>query len=240
MKYELIIIPNTDYTARAVKIGTFDPPAKGYSFSYPVLNTPEICNLLVSGGEQRIQIERSGPTTWKFDKETSQFSIIKPKSKTPEVYTIQNVQELHDKMAAYFYANYENLMKKSKQAVKIKGTSPEEVKKQPEEPPVQKPLSQEELYQKICNSISRRIDCTNVKKYPELKQLSDEYSKKLLEADKITRGAVMYLKCPWDDDIKFYNHMEYDVSTCRVLTYEEREYFEHLLEVERRKTILEQ
>ena len=30
------------------------------------------------------------------------------------------------------------------------------------------------------------------------------------------------------------------MSTCRVLTYEEREYFEHLLEVERRKTILGQ
>ena len=41
----------SEYNARITKIPDFKSKTHGYNFSYPVMNSIDICNLFISGGE---------------------------------------------------------------------------------------------------------------------------------------------------------------------------------------------
>jgi len=117
----VIIINHTNFHARAMKEPNFETGTLGYNFSYPVLNTIEIGNLLMAGGEITINIERMGETFWSFDKEKSQLHIKKPNLE--EIHTIDNPSELYQKMSQHFNENYEHLMNQNLAVCKKKSNS---------------------------------------------------------------------------------------------------------------------
>ena len=140
----VIIINHTNFHARAMKEPNFETGTLGYNFSYPVLNTIEIGNLFITGGETTINIERKGEIIWAFDKEKSQLHIKKPNSE--EIHTIDNPSELYQKMSQHFNENYEHLMnqnlavcKKKSQSLKgnqnaIKDNQEDKVENKPKHP----------------------------------------------------------------------------------------------------------
>ena len=103
----VIIINHSAYHARAIKMFDAKTRKLGYDFSYPILNTIDIGNLLIMGGSTSIQIERMGETTWSFDKEKSQLTIQK-NDKTEKHY-IEDVLSLCQKMAEHYEANRDRL-----------------------------------------------------------------------------------------------------------------------------------
>lgn len=107
----VIITKHRAYHARAIKDLDFNTMKQGYNFSYPVLNTIDIGNLFITGASKDIQIERMGKTTWSFDKEKSELTI--EKSKTKETHYIVDVKELYMAMSKYFKENASKLEKKN-------------------------------------------------------------------------------------------------------------------------------
>lgn len=69
------IVKSSEFNVRVMKDTDFDKDILGYNFSYPVLNTIDICNLFISGGTTNIQIERMGVSEWSFDKATATLSV---------------------------------------------------------------------------------------------------------------------------------------------------------------------
>ncbi len=101
------IINHSAYHARAIKMFDAKTGKPGYDFSYPILNTVDIGNLLIMGGSISIQIERMGETSWSFDKEKSQLTIQK-NDKTEKHY-IDDVVSLCQKMAEHYEVNRDRL-----------------------------------------------------------------------------------------------------------------------------------
>jgi len=101
------IIPNTDFHSRAMKEPTPKTKTPGYNFSYPVLNTIEIGNILMSGGSVDIQIERQGKSTWSFDERTSVLTI--ERGGRVEIHRIDNPMELYSEMSVHFNENIQRI-----------------------------------------------------------------------------------------------------------------------------------
>lgn len=97
------IIKNTEFTARAMQAPDFKNKVQGYNFSYPVLNTIEICNLFISGGIIEINIERMGKSKWAYDLNATALSVESKGIKN--VYHICNAEELGTAMMQYYEAN---------------------------------------------------------------------------------------------------------------------------------------
>jgi len=57
------IINHSAYHARAIKMFDVKTGKPGYDFSYPILNTVDIDNLLIMGGSSSIQKERMDETS---------------------------------------------------------------------------------------------------------------------------------------------------------------------------------
>ena len=61
------IVKSSEYNARVIQLPNFKNKIKGYGFTYPVMNTIDICNLFIEGGETDIKIERMGMQKWSYD-----------------------------------------------------------------------------------------------------------------------------------------------------------------------------
>lgn len=105
------IIKNTEFTARAMQAPDFKNKVPGYNFSYPVLNTIEICNLFIAGGTIEINIERMGKSKWAYDLNTTSLSVERKGVKN--VYHICNTEELGTAMMQYCEANSSVLFEKN-------------------------------------------------------------------------------------------------------------------------------
>ena len=105
------IIKSSEYNARAVKSIDLANKIPGYNFSYPVLNTIDICNILMIGGSIEISIERMGKSKWSYNLDTKELTIEKPTS--TETHLITNTEELICEMDKYFNQNKDELWKKN-------------------------------------------------------------------------------------------------------------------------------
>lgn len=103
----LTIEKSSEYKARAIKNTDFDNEIPGYNFSYPVINTVEICNLMIIGGSIDITMNGQSKSTWSFDKENLVLSINKEK------HYIADTKELGKAMIQYFDDNKLELMQKN-------------------------------------------------------------------------------------------------------------------------------
>ena len=103
------IIKSSEYNARAVKSIDLANKIPGYNFSYPVLNTIDICNILMIGGSIEISIERMGKSKWSYNLDTKELTIEKPTS--TETHLITNTEELICEMDKYFNQNKDELWK---------------------------------------------------------------------------------------------------------------------------------
>lgn len=104
------IIKSSEYNARAIQDVDMDNGIEGYSFSYPVMNTIEICNLLIKGGSITIKSERMGTQDWFYDKETN-ILIIKD-NKDEKKYYISDYKALGKAIQQYFNDNKEEILQK--------------------------------------------------------------------------------------------------------------------------------
>ena len=105
------IVKSSEFNARAVKNIDIDNKIPGYNFSYPVMNTIDICNILMLGGSIEISIERMGKSQWSYNIETKELLIEKPTS--TERHMIMDTVELISEMDKYFNKNKEELWKKN-------------------------------------------------------------------------------------------------------------------------------
>ncbi|MCL1892436.1 MAG: hypothetical protein FWF97_04090 [Alphaproteobacteria bacterium] len=105
-----LIIQHAEFHVRAMKSPNLKNNTRGYNFSYPVMNTIDICGLFVSGESIDIHIERMGKSIWSFDKETSILTI--ERNGRSESHHIDDVEELSDAMLEYFYGNVQRLSEK--------------------------------------------------------------------------------------------------------------------------------
>lgn len=105
------IVKSSEYNARAIQISDFKKKIQGYNFTYPVMNTIDICNILIDGDSVDIKIERMGIQTWSFDEITGILSI--KHDEDVKKYKISNVEELHDAMNQYFEDNKEEIIGKT-------------------------------------------------------------------------------------------------------------------------------
>ena len=105
----LEIVKSSEFNARAVKPIDIKNKIPGYNFSYPVLNTIDICNILMIGGSIEISIERMGKSKWSYNLDTKELTIEKPTS--TETHLITNTEELIYEMDKYFNQNKDELWK---------------------------------------------------------------------------------------------------------------------------------
>lgn len=105
------IIKSSEYNARAVKNIDIANKIPGYNFSYPVLNTIDICNILMCGGSIEITIERMGKSKWSYNVDTKELLIEKPTS--TERHMIIDTTELISEMDKYFNENQDELWQKN-------------------------------------------------------------------------------------------------------------------------------
>lgn len=105
----LEIVKSSEFNARAVKPIDIKNKIPGYNFSYPVLNTIDICNILMFGGSIEISIERMGKSKWSYNLDTKELTIEKPTS--TETHLITNTEELIYEMDKYFNQNKDELWK---------------------------------------------------------------------------------------------------------------------------------
>lgn len=105
------IVKSSEYNARVIQLPNFKNKIKGYGFTYPVMNTIDICNLFIEGGETDIKIERMGMQKWSYDENTN-ILIIKRNDDEDE-YKISNVEELNDAMLKYFEEHKQEILEKT-------------------------------------------------------------------------------------------------------------------------------
>lgn len=108
---KVIIVNHAEFHARAMKEINIDTMTKGYNFSYPVLNTIEIGNILILGGTIDVHIERQGKSVWTFDTEKSILTI--DRNERIENHYIYDTRELYNEMSKYFNENVKRLSEKN-------------------------------------------------------------------------------------------------------------------------------
>ena len=107
---------NTEYTARAIKGYDVDNNIPGYNFSYPVANTIEIGNIIMSGGSIEIKDYKCS-----FDKEKSILTI--ERNDHIENHYISDVKELLEAMQKHFNDNQDRLLEKMAKSAAKKSQS---------------------------------------------------------------------------------------------------------------------
>ena len=105
------IVKSSEFNARAVKSIDLANKIPGYNFSYPVLNTIDICNILMIGGSIEISIERMGKSKWSYNLDTKELTI--EKTTLPEKHIITDTTELIIEMDKYFNKNKAELWQNS-------------------------------------------------------------------------------------------------------------------------------
>lgn len=214
---------NSDFTARAVKLGDWATKTRGYNFSYPVLNTIDITNLLMDGGQTKISAERMGMSIWSFNVDTSILSITKKGEKQDN--KIDDVGELYQAMTDYFNEHKDDLAKKSIHSGKGKATT---AKSNSEKQPTTQTKNSsetdkkqkvrgltEEEFAKMENSILYPVNCKALKMYPQMFNVSEEQCQTLLRRNSITKAVAKRIFFD-GSDLDFYSKVygedrEYDL-----------------------------
>ena len=108
---DIMFLRHAEFHARVILEPDFSNDIDGFDFSYPILNTIDIGNLLLRGGTKNITIERLGKSTWSYDKETSILKIVK-KNKEEE-HIIPNPKELYEAMSKYYHEEAPKIIDKN-------------------------------------------------------------------------------------------------------------------------------
>lgn len=101
----------SEYNVRIMKTPDFKNKIHGYNFAYPVMNSIDICNLFISGGDTEILMNGQSKSVWSFDEKTS-ILAIQQKNKKQE-YIIDNIEELGEKMMQYFEEHQSEILQKT-------------------------------------------------------------------------------------------------------------------------------
>lgn len=105
------IIKCSEYNVRVMKLPDFKEKISGFNFSYPVMNTIDICNILMSGGSIEISMNGRSKSVWSFDTETNTLKITG--KGIEENHIISDVTELGEEMLKFFETNKAEIMKKT-------------------------------------------------------------------------------------------------------------------------------
>ena len=105
------IVKCSEYNVRAMKQPDFKSKICGFNFSYPVMNTIDICNLFINGGSIDISMNGKSKSKWSFDTEDKILKITDKDNE--ETHIISDIEELGDAMMAYFNENKDEINQKT-------------------------------------------------------------------------------------------------------------------------------
>lgn len=89
----------SEYNVRVMKTPDFKNKVHGYNFSYPVMNTIDICDLLISGGTTEVAINGKSKSIFDFDMENKKLTITEKGNK--KSYIIEKIELTISKIAEY-------------------------------------------------------------------------------------------------------------------------------------------
>lgn len=105
------IVKCSEYNVRVMKNPDFKEKIPGFNFSYPVMNTIDICNILMSGGSVEISMNGKAKSVWSFEIETNTLKITG--KGIEENHIIADVAELGVEMLKFFEENKAEIMQKT-------------------------------------------------------------------------------------------------------------------------------
>lgn len=108
-----IIEKCSEYNVRVIKKPDFKNKVHGYNFAYPVMNTIDICDLFISGGEKEISMNGKSKSTFAFDMESKTLTITERGS--INTYIIEDMQELGEMMIKYFDEHQAEIFEKTRE-----------------------------------------------------------------------------------------------------------------------------
>ncbi len=101
----------SEYNVRIMKTPDFKNKIHGYNFAYPVMNSIDICNLFISGGDTEISMNGKSKSTFSFNVDSNTLTITEKNQK--KLYTIDNPAELGETMVKYFEEHQSEILKKT-------------------------------------------------------------------------------------------------------------------------------
>ena len=108
-----IIEKCSEYNVRVIKKPDFKNKSHGYNFAYPVMNTVDICDLFISGGEKEISMNGKSKSIFAFDMENKTLTITERGS--INTYIIEDMQELGEMMIKYFDEHQAEIFEKTRE-----------------------------------------------------------------------------------------------------------------------------
>lgn len=108
-----IIEKCSEYNVRVIKKPDFKNKSHGYNFAYPVMNTVDICDLFISGGEKEISMNGKSKSIFAFDMENKTLTITERGS--INTYIIEDMQELGEMMIKYFDEHQVEIFEKTRE-----------------------------------------------------------------------------------------------------------------------------
>ena len=108
-----IIEKCSEYNVRVIKKPDFKNKVHGYNFAYPVMNTVDICDLFISGGEKEISMNGKSKSIFAFDMENKTLTITERGS--INTYIIEDMQELGEMMIKYFDEHQAEIFEKTRE-----------------------------------------------------------------------------------------------------------------------------
>ena len=101
----------SEYNVRIMKTPDFKNKIHGYNFAYPVMNSIDICNLFISGGDTEISMNGKSKSTFSFNVDSNILTITEKNQK--KLYTIDNPAELGETMVKYFEEHQSEILQKT-------------------------------------------------------------------------------------------------------------------------------
>ena len=101
----------SEYNVRIMKTPDFKNKIHGYNFAYPVMNSIDICNLFISGGDTEISMNGKSKSTFSFNVDNNTLTITEKNQK--KLYTIDNPAELGETMVKYFEEHQSEILQKT-------------------------------------------------------------------------------------------------------------------------------
>lgn len=103
----------SEYNVRVMKTPDLKNKIHGYNFSYPVMNTIDICDLFISGGTAEISINGKSKSIFAFDMENKKLTITEKGNK--KSYIIDDSEELGEVMIKYFEDHQAEILEKTRE-----------------------------------------------------------------------------------------------------------------------------
>lgn len=113
----------SEYNVRVMKTPDFKNKVHGYNFSYPVMNTIDICDLFISGGNVIVSMTGKPKSIFAFDMENKKLTITEKGN--PKTYIIDDEQELGEVMINYFEEHKAEILEKTRETNLKKSKSKE-------------------------------------------------------------------------------------------------------------------